>query len=119
MGVGAGGPALGDRDPYAARHLPHRRGIVHPQPLHEEGEGVPGLVAHEAVEHSFLRDDREVAVRPAVERARPAEIRAGTLELDVLADDPHQVRRLADLLDDVIGDQAHPLSSAIVTPWPP
>src|SRR5438445_8994434 len=62
---------------------------------------------------------RSVAVRAAVERAGAAVVRAGGLVLDVLPDDPHDVRRVADLLDDVVGDQAHAVNSAIVTPWPP
>src|SRR5206468_280667 len=67
----------------------------------------------------LLRNHGEVAVRAAVERAGAAVVRAGALELDVLPDDPHDVRRVADLLDDVVGDQAHAVNSAIVTPWPP
>src|SRR5438445_5157016 len=38
---------------------------------------------------------RSVAVRAAVERAGAAVVRAGALELDVLPDDPHDVRRVA------------------------
>src|SRR5207247_629234 len=55
--------------------------------------------------------------RPA--RTGPAEIRSRALELVVLPDDPHHVRRFADLLDHVVGDQAHALNSTTVTPWPP
>src|SRR5205807_6878394 len=77
------------------------------------------LVADEAVEHPLLRDHGEVAVGAAVERAGTAVVRAAALELDVLPDDPHDVRRVADLLDDVVGNQAHAVNSAIVTPWPP
>src|SRR2546426_4873323 len=68
---------------------------------------------------SLLGDDGEVAMRAPVERAGPAEIRSRALELDVLPDDPHHVRRFADLLDHVVGDQAHALNSTTVTPWPP
>src|SRR2546428_129827 len=107
------------RNRDAAGDLAHRGRIVHPQLLHEEGDPVARLVAHEAVEHPLLRDHGEVAVGAAVERAGTAVVGAGALELDMLPDDPHEVRRVADLLDDVVGDQAHAVNSAIVTPWPP
>ncbi len=76
-------------------------------------------MAHEAVEHSLARDDGKVAVGAAVKRTGRAEIGPGALELDVLADDPHDVRRLADLLDHVVGNEAHALNSTTVTPAPP
>src|SRR6202008_4555308 len=62
------------------------------------------LVAHEAVEHPLLGNDREVAMRAAVEGTGTAIVRPRTLELDVLADDGDEVRGFADLLDDVVGD---------------
>src|SRR5690349_12511851 len=117
--VRAGGSPLGDGDPGAARHLADRRGIVHPELFHEEGEDVPGLVAHEAVVHPLLGNHGEVAVRTAVEGTGPAIVGAGALELDVLADHPHQVRGVAHLLDQLVGDEAHGLSSATVAPAPP
>src|SRR5207249_696713 len=117
--VRAGGASLRDRDSDAAGDLAHRGRVVHAQLLHEEGEHIAGLVADEAVEHPLLRNHGEVAVGAAVERAGTAVVRAGALELDVLPDDPHDVRRVADLLDDVVGNQAHAVNSAIVTPWPP
>src|SRR5690349_23467243 len=45
--VRAGGSPFGDGDPGAARHFADRRGIVHPELFHEEGEDVPGLVAQD------------------------------------------------------------------------
>src|SRR5207253_2854693 len=87
--------------------------------LHEEGEDVAALVAHEAVVHPFLRDDGEVAVRAAVKRARSAKVRPSALELHVLADDSHDVRRLPDLLDHVVGNETHVVNSTTVTPCPP
>src|SRR3989449_10499192 len=101
--IGTRWTALRDGDSDAPRHLAHRGGIIHAELLHEEGEDVARLVAHEAVEHPLLGDDGEVAMRSPVERAGPAEIRSRALELDVLPDDPHQVRRFADLLDHVVG----------------
>src|SRR5207302_1134504 len=82
----------------------HRRGIVHAELFHEEREHVPAGVTHEAVEHPLAGDDGEVAVRAPVKRTRGAEIGSGALELDVLANDPYDVRRLADLLDHVVED---------------
>ena len=117
--VWAGGPPLRNRDPDPARDLAHRRGIVHAELLHEEGEDVAALVAHEAVVHPFPRDDGEVAVRAAVKRAGGAKIRTGALELHVLADDPHDVGRVPDLLDHVVRNEAHAVNSTIVTPCPP
>src|SRR5213079_825217 len=108
-----------DRDPHATGHLAHGGRIVHAEALHEEGEDVARLVAHEAIEHPLLWDDREVPVGAAVERARAAIVGPAALELDVLSDDPDQIRGLADLVDDVVGDQAHAVNSTIVTPWPP
>src|SRR6185437_4277638 len=108
-----------NRDPRPARHLAHGRGIVHAELLHEERENVAARVAHEAVEHPLAGNDGEVAVRAPVKRTRGAEIRPGALELDVLADDPHDVRCLADLLDHIIRNEAHARNSTSVTPWPP
>jgi hypothetical protein len=48
-----------------------------------------------------------------MEWARPAEVRSGTLELDMLPNDAHEIRRFADLLDDFFGDDAN---AATVTP---
>src|SRR6185312_12355320 len=118
-GIGPGGAPLRNRDPRPARHLAHGRGIVHAELLHEERENVAAGVAHEAIEHPLAGNDGEVAVRAPVKGTRGAEIRPGALELDVLADDPHDVRRLADLLDHVIGNEAHARNSTSVTPWPP
>src|SRR5438034_1773959 len=94
-------------------------GIIHAELRHEERENVPTRVAHETVEHPLARDDGEVAVGAPVKRTRGAEIGPGALELDVLPDDPHDVRGLADLLDHVVGDEAHARNSTSVTPWPP
>src|SRR5205823_7947920 len=55
----------------------------------------------------------------AVKRARGAKVRPGALELHVLADDPHDVRRFPDLLDHVVGNETHAVNSTIVTPCPP
>src|SRR4029077_15361795 len=118
-GIGAGRPALGDGDPDPARDFPHRGRVIHSQLLHEEGEDVTALVAYEAVEHPFLGDDGEVAVCAAVKGTRRAKIRARPLELDVLSDDPHDVRGLSNLLDHIVGNEAHAVNSATVTPEPP
>src|SRR5207245_5503378 len=118
-GIGAARGALGNGDPDAARDLPDRGGIVHAELLHEEREDIACGVAHEAVEHPLPGDDGEVAMRAAVKRTGSAEVRSGAPELDVLADDPHDVRGFADLLDHVVGDQAHAVNSTMVTPWPP
>src|SRR5256885_16475497 len=48
--IGTRWTALRDGDPDAPRHLAHRGGIIHAELLHEEGEDVARLVAHEAVE---------------------------------------------------------------------
>src|SRR5258705_7197533 len=101
---GGGAGALRDRDAGAPRGLPHGRGIIHAQLLHEEREDVARLVAHEAVEHSLLGDDGEVAMGAAVEGTGSAIVGPGTLELDVLADDANQVGGLTHLLDDVVGN---------------
>src|SRR5262245_1249835 len=108
--------ALRYGDPDAASDFAHRGRIVHAESLHEEGVDVTSLVAHKAVEDPLLGIDGEVAMGPAMKRARSAEIRSGAFQLDVLADDSDQVGRLADLLDHVFGDHAN---SATVTPWPP
>src|SRR6266516_8128695 len=101
VGIGASPPArtaLGDRDPDPAGDFAHGGRIVHAQALHEEGEDVAGFVAHEAVKHPFLRDDGEVAMGAAVERAGAAVVGAGALELDLLPAEPDQVRGLTNLL---------------------
>src|SRR2546425_9016678 len=79
----------------------------------------PYTTLFRSVEHPLFRNDREVAVRAAVERARAAIVGAAALELDVLPDDTDQIGGLADLVDDVVGDQGHAVNSTIVTPWPP
>src|SRR6266568_1828972 len=117
--VGAGGPTLRNRDPDPARDLAHGGGIIHAELLHEEREDVAALVTHEAVVHPFPRDDGEVAVGAPVKRTGGTEIGPGALELDVLPDDSHDVGGLADLLDHVVGDEAHARNSTSVTPWPP
>jgi hypothetical protein len=117
--VGTGAAPFGDGDTDPARHLAHRRRVVHPQTFHEEGEYVSRLVAHEAVEHLFLGNDGEVAVLPAVERAGTAVVGARAPQLHVLPDDRHEVSRIAHLLDHVVGDGAHDVNSAMVTPDPP
>src|SRR5213076_2872802 len=117
--IGTGGPSLRYGDPHPARHLAYGGGIIHAELLHEERENVPTRVAHETVEHPLARDDGKVAVGAPVKRTRGAEIGPGALELDVLPDDPHDVRGLADLLDHVVGDEAHARNSTSVTPWPP
>ena len=58
-------------------------------------------------------------MRAPVERAGPAVIGPRALQLDVLADDPHQIRGVAHLLDHVVGDHAQARNSTIVTPAPP
>ncbi len=55
----------------------------------------------------------------AVERTGSAVVGAGALELDRLPDDPDQVRAVAHLLDDLVGNHAHAGNSTIVTPVPP
>ncbi len=114
--IGTAGPSLRYGDPHPARHLAYGGGIIHAELLHEERENVPTRVAHETVEHPLAGDDGEVAVGAPVKRTRGAEIGPGALELDMLADDPHDVRRLADLLDHIVGDQAHARNSTSVTP---
>ena len=117
VGIGTGGAGtLGDRDSDAARDFADRGRIVHAEALHKEGVDVAGFVADEAVEHPLLGNDGEVAVRAAVERAAAAIVRARALELDRLADDSDDVRGIADLLDDVVGNH---LNSTTVTPLPP
>src|SRR6185503_18407571 len=96
--------AFGDGNADAPRDFADGGRIVHPQLFHKEGVDVARFVAHEAVEHPFFRDDGEVAMRAAMERAGPAVVCARALELDMLPDDPHEVRRLADLLDDFLWD---------------
>jgi len=117
--IGTGRTALRNGNPHPTRHLAYGGGIIHAQLLHEERENVPTRVAHETVEHPLARDDGEVAVGAPVKRTRGAEIGPGALELDVLPDDPYDVRGLADLLDHVVGDEAHARNSTSVTPWPP
>src|SRR5207237_8970998 len=117
--IATGRPALRNGAPHPARHLAYGGGIIHAELLHEERENVPTRVAHETVEHPLARDDGEVAVGAPVKRTRGAEIGPGALELDVLPDDPHDVRGLADLLDHVVGDEAHARNSTSVTPCPP
>ena len=96
--------ALGDRDADAAGDFTHRRRIIHAELLHEEREDVARFVADKAVEHSLLGNDREVAVRAAVKGTRPAEIGTRALQLDMFADDAHEVGGLTNLFDDVVGD---------------
>ena len=79
----------------------------------------PRLVADEAVVEALLRDDGEVAMGAAVERTGPAIVGAGALELHRLADDLDEVGAVADLLDDLVGNQAHAENSTMVTPVPP
>src|SRR2546429_5504493 len=117
--IGTGRTALRNGNPHPTRHLAYGGGIIHAQLLHEERENVPTRVAHETVEHPLARDDGEVAVGAPVKRTRGAEIGPGALELDVLPDDPYDVGGLADLLDHVVGDEAHARNSTSVTPWPP
>src|SRR5690606_2129772 len=104
-------------DPRAPRHIPHRRRVVHPEPLHQIGEDVARFMADIAVEESLLRYDGEVPVLTAVERAGSAPVGTGTLELHRFPDDAEDIRALAHLLDDLVGD--HQSSSTIVTPVPP
>ena len=54
-----------------------------------------------------------------MEWTRAAVVGTGALELHVLADDPHQIRGVAHLLDDVVGDHAQARNSTTVTPAPP
>ncbi len=116
--VGSRLRSFGDRDADASRHLANGRRVVHPQLLHEEREDVPGFVAHEAVVHLLLGDDREVAMRAPVERTRSAVVGSRAPELDVLAEDLDQVGAVSHLLDDLVGD-AHQANSAMVAPVPP
>src|SRR6266571_1647191 len=117
--IGTGRTALRNGDPHPTRHLAYGGGIIHAELLHEKRENVPTRVAHETVEHPLARDDGEVAVGAPVKRTRSAEIGPGALELDVLPDDSYDVGGLADLLDHVVGDEAHARNSTSVTPWPP
>src|SRR5439155_11676212 len=103
--IGAGRTALRNGDPHPARHLAYGGGIIHAELLHEEREHVPTRVAHETVEHPLARDDGEVAVSAPVKRTRGTEIGPCALELDVLTDDPHDVRGFADLLDHFVADK--------------
>ncbi len=119
-------PGIGpSRGPLRNHHadlggdLPHGGGIVHPEVLHVEGEDIPAFVAHEAVVHLFLRYHGEVPFGPAVERARPAVIRTRALQIDVLAQHVDQIRRVPDLLDELVGNAGHDSNSAMVTPHPP
>src|SRR5713101_9903881 len=113
------GPRSGMVIPRPACDCPHGRRIVHAKRLHEEREYVAAGVAHEAVEHPLAGNDGEVAVRAPMKRTWRAIVGPRALELDVLADDPHDVRGLADLLNHLIGDEAHALNSTTVTPEPP
>jgi hypothetical protein len=110
---------LRDDDAGAACHLADGGGIVQPGSLHQPGKDIAGLVADEAVVSALLGDDREIAVGAAVEGARPPVVGAGALEVHRLADEADQIRAVADLLDDVVGDEAHAENSTIVTPVPP
>ena len=101
------------------RHLPHGRGIIHPEMLHIECEHVAAFVTHEAIEHLFFRDDREVSLGATVKRTRPPKIRAGAPEIDMFAYDVHDVRRIPNLLDHFVGNRGHDFNSATVTPQPP
>ena len=71
------------------------------------------------MKHALAGDHGEVAVRAAVERAGAAEIGAGPFQLHRLADDPDEIRRFPDLLDQLVRDEAHARNSATVTPAPP
>ena len=107
---------LGDRDADPPRDFAHRRGVVHAESLHEVGEDVARFVADEAIEHPLLGNDGEIAMRAAVKWAAPSVVRSSPLQLDALADNPDEIRCVADLLDHVVGNHAN---SATVTPWPP
>src|SRR5439155_14764142 len=96
--------ALGDRDADAPRDFAHRRRIIHAELLHEEGVDVTGLVADEAVEHPFPGNHGEVAMRAAVKGTAASVICPGPLELHGLANDSHEVRCFAHLLDHVVGN---------------
>src|SRR5690606_32452759 len=116
VGAGLGGPLRND-DPRAPRNIPHRRRVVHPESLHEVGEDVARFMADVTVEETFLGNDGEIPVLAAVERAGSAPVGTGAPELDRLTDDAEDVRALAHLLDDLVGD--HQSSSTMVTPVPP
>ena len=88
-------------------------------PLHEPGEHVSRLVAHEAVVAALLRNDGEVPVGAAVERTGTPVVGAGPLERHRLSDQPDDVGAVADLFDGLVGDHAHAENSTMVTPVPP
>jgi len=105
--------ALGYGDADAARDFAYRRRVVHAESLHEEGEDVARFVADEAIEHPLLGNDGEIAMRAAVKWAAPPVVRSSPLQLDAFADNPDEIRCVADLLDHVVGNHAN---SATVTP---
>ena len=118
IGARAGRP-LGNHDAAPPCDLPDRGGVVHPGPLHQPGEHVAGGMTDEAVIAALLRNDGEVSVGAAMEGTGAAVVRAGAPQIHRFADDPHDVRAVPDLLDHVVGDQAHAENSTMVTPVPP
>src|SRR6476620_1493580 len=106
-------------DPGPASDLADRIRIAHPCTLHEPGEYVARFTAHETVETALFGDDGEVTVSTPMKWTGSPVIRTGPCERNGLADDSHQVGGVADLIDDLIRDHAHPENSTIVTPVPP
>src|SRR3954464_7362960 len=110
---------LWNRDTGTPRHLPHRGGIVHTGALHQPGKNVTRFVAHKTVVTTLLWYHREVSVGSPMKGARATVIRAGALELHRFADEPYDVRTVADLLNRLVGNHAHAVNSTMVTPVPP
>ena len=110
------GVHLDDIDARFFPDHPDRGHEVHADPLHEVGEDVAALVAHEAVVSPDLRGDGEIASGALMERTRSAKIRPGALELHVLADHPDDVGALTNALHRLVGYHAN---TATVTPAPP
>ena len=89
-------------------------------------DGVPHLMGRlwartrKNKESATFEYDKTWLDNPARFSLEPAlQVGPGPFQLHVLTEDSHQVRRIADLLDHVVGDEAHALSSATVAPAPP
>lgn len=95
---------LGQLDARAVGELAQRLGEGLALELHHELEDVPRGLAAEAVEELPLRVHVERRRLLRVEGAEALEARARALEHDVLADELHDVRALADLRDFVVSD---------------
>ena len=106
--------ALGNRDAGTLRQLAH--GVHERQPLvlHQEADRVAMRAAAEAVIRLPARADREARRLLAVERAQALVHGARALELDMAADDLHDVDAGQQLLDEADGQHGISLAAARV-----